>query len=318
MKELFRVVIVAVLLVAKPASADEYAFVLKGRGNPFWKVIVDGIKTTAAERGVEAAIFQLENDQDAEAQLNLCLTALERKPKFMVLGAITKPVGIQCYREAMKRGVLAGDIDGNLSVAEARKDGIAMTFSVGSDNYKIGESAAKFVSENSSKRNPRVFVLAGLTGNVVSQRRVSGFTEGLRRYLPEAVIVATLAGDWDRLKGANVTSDILQREDSLDFIFSASDIMTYGIIESIKLAGREKEITVVSVDGNADIRDAVIKGRVRATVAQLPYLMGKRAVELSITAGSGGAVPEEEFTPTPILTKDVLESGDKTILQYVR
>lgn len=305
-------------LFAEVARADGYAFVLKTRGNPFWKVVAQGIRETAAAKGVTADIYQIENDQDSEGQLNLCMTALERQPKALVLGANTKTVGVQCYREAMKRGIPAGDVDGNLSVAEAEKEGVKLAFSVGSDNYLIGKKAAEYVKSIVKKNDPKILAIVGLPGNIVSQKRSSGFADGIKELLPQAQIVATLAADWDRLKAANITSDILQREDKLDVIFSASDVMTYGIIESVKNAGKTEQTAIVSVDGNADVRDAIEKGRVSASVAQLPFLMGKRAVELAMAVSEGKPVEPAEFTGTPVLTREVLAKKNDPALEYVR
>lgn len=311
--------LLAVLLVSPQISrADEYAFILKSRGNPFWKVVAQGIRETAEKRGITASIYQLESDQDSEGQLNLCLTALERKPKAMVLAANVKTTGIKCYREAMQRGIPAGDVDGNLSVEEAAKDGVKLSFSVGSDNYSIGKKAAEYVKGIVKTTTPKVLAITGLPGNIVSQQRASGFQDGLKEYLPQAKLVASLAADWDRLKAANITADMLHREEHIDVIFSASDVMTYGIIESVKTAGKAGEVAIVSVDGNADVRDAIEKGKVAASVAQLPYLMGKRAVEMSIDTAAGKTVPAAEYTGTPVLTREVLAQKADPSLEYVR
>lgn len=309
---------IAAVFQSSAVAADEYAFVLKGRGNPFWKVIVQGIEETAKQMGVKAAVYQIENDQASEAQLNLCLTALERNPKVLVLGAVTKSVGIQCYAEAMKRGIPSGDIDGNVSVADAGKENVQLAFSVGSDNYLIGRKAAEYLKSISKRSDPKIFALAGLPGNVVSQQRISGFQDGIKALLPDAKLVGTLSADWDRLKAANITNDVLQREETLDFIFSASDVMTYGIIESVKAAGRAEQTSIISVDGNADIRDAIRKGRVAASVAQLPYLMGKRSVEVAVALTHGSVAEPAEFTATPVLTKKLLENPNDPILEFVR
>ena len=55
-----------------------------------------------------------------------------------------------------------------------------------------------------------------------------------------------------------------------------------------------------------------------ASVAQLPYLVGKQAVEKVTAVLEGGEVEQFIAVPTLVLTKDVLEGGDNELLQYVK
>lgn len=55
-----------------------------------------------------------------------------------------------------------------------------------------------------------------------------------------------------------------------------------------------------------------------ANIAQLPYLMGKRSVELAVQADRGEVDAFSEYTPTPTLTKDVLVKNEDPNLQYLR
>ena len=59
-------------------------------------------------------------------------------------------------------------------------------------------------------------------------------------------------------------------------------------------------------------------GRLNASVAQLPYLMGIRAVEDSKRALAGEKLPEFVDVPTLLLTKDVIEADKEPMLQYVK
>ena len=87
-----------------PAQEGELVFVLKGRGNVFWQVINQGIRETAETLKLKAVIYNTDDDQSSEAQLNICLTALARKPKVVVMGAATKTIGIECYKKAAAAG----------------------------------------------------------------------------------------------------------------------------------------------------------------------------------------------------------------------
>jgi ribose transport system substrate-binding protein len=303
---------------AAHAEEAEYVFLLKGRGNIFWKVIREGIEETARAKQIKAVILNTDDDQTPEAQLNMCQASLSRKPKIIVMGAATKNVGIECFRKAAGEGVLAADIDGNVSVEDAKQAMIPLAFSVGSDNILIGATAAKHLASIATSKNPKVLVLKGLPGSIVSENRANGFINELKKLLPEAQIIGTPTVDWDRLKAMNTALDYLQRESELQYIFSVSDVMTLGVVEGLRVANKEEKIQVLSVDGIADGRKAITAGHLRASVAQLPLFMGKRAVELAIDAVEKHISGVTEYTPTPLLTKDVLEKNEDKNLRYLR
>ena len=140
----------------------------------------------------------------------------------------------------------------------------------------------------------------------------------LKKLIPGAQIVGTPTVDWDRLKSMNTALDYLQREPDLKFIFSVSDVMTMGVVEGLRVAGKTDKVQLLSVDGIADGRKAILTGQMLASVAQLPLLMGKRAVELAIDSAQKHISGLTEFTPTPLLTKDILEKNEDPNLQYLR
>jgi len=305
--------------VALRADGDEYLFLLKGRGNVFWKVVRQGIEETAKSGGIHATVLHTDDDQTPEAQLNMCLAAIPRHPKVIVMGAHTRTVGIECFKQAAAAGIKVADIDGNVTVEDAKREGLHLSFSVGSDNSAIGKQAAEYLAKSTNVTTAtRVLVIKGLPGSIVSEQRANGFLELVKTSMPQAVIVGIPAGNWDRMKAMNTAIDFMQREPKLDVIFSVSDVMTMGVVEGVKVAGKTGRVRVLSVDGIADARAAVLDGRMDANIAQLPYLMGKRAVELALKAGVESIVDVNEFTPTPLLTKETLSKHEDSNLSYLR
>src|SRR5438874_1810870 len=59
-------------------------------------------------------------------------------------------------------------------------------------------------------------------------------------------------------------------------------------------------------------------GRLNASVAQLPYLVGKQAVEKAKADLGGAKADEYTYVPTLVLTKQVLEENKEPMLQYVK
>ena len=147
-----------------------------------------------------------------------------------------------------------------------------------------------------------VLVIEGLSGNITGAKRAHGFADELKTAVPGLAIVASLPGDWDSLKAANITNDTLQRYPDLAAIFCANDDMALGAVEAARSAGKDKLI-VIGVDGNVNAVKSINAGRLNASVAQLPYLVGMQAVEDAKKVLAGEKVAEFTYVPTLVLTK---------------
>lgn len=310
----------AAALAAAPAMADgEYGVLMKTLANPFWGAMGQGVEEGAKAAGVEYYLQAVESDQAAESQLNVCNTMLERNPVAMITAAINSTNLLPCLKAAQERGIKVVDLDGNLDPAVLRAEGINITFSIGSDNVKAGAQGAEYmVGVLGADAKGPVLVIEGLSGNITGEKRARGFADRLKELAPGLEVVASLPGDWDRGKAANITNDILTRHPNLVGIFAANDGMALGAVESVFAAGKGGKVVIIGVDGNSDAVKSIREGRLTASVAQLPYLVGKQAMEDVKVAVEGGSVQSEIIVPTLVLTKDVMDSGDEPLLQYVK
>jgi D-allose transport system substrate-binding protein len=100
-------------------------------------------------------------------------------------------------------------------------------------------------------------------------------------------------------------------------IFCANDDMALGSVEAARAAGKDKLI-VIGVDGNINAVKSIKAGRLNASVAQLPYLVGMQAVENVKKLLAGDKVQETINVPTLVLTKEVIEGNKDPMLQYVK
>ncbi len=305
--------------LAGAAEKPVVAVLLKTLSNPFWGAMEQGIRDAAAETGAEYYLQAVESDQAAEPQLNVCMTMLERKPTMLLAAAINSTNLLPCIKRANELGIPVVDLDANIDYAVAEKAGVEIAFSIGSDNVAAGAQGADYVASVLGKdaKGP-VLVIEGLSGNITGQKRARGFAERLAEVAPGLEIVASLPGDWDRGKAANITNDILTRYPDLKAIFAANDVMALGAVETVFAAGKGGQVVVVGVDGNVDAVKSIKQGRLNASVAQLPYLVGKQAVEKALAMLNGEKVPQFIAVPTLVLTKQVLEEGKEPLLQYVK
>lgn len=319
-----RAFIVALLLafiIAVPVRAaddDGYVFILSSDANPFWQAISAGIHDSAAEHKIAPVVLMVGDDRAAEEQLNTCLSAVNRHPKIIVMASLNPASGMQCFKEARAKGILVADIDSNITMEDGQKAGVDLAYSVGSDNYVIGGDAADYVKSIIKHDDAKILIIEGMPGSSPGRKRVDGFVSRLKEVAPKAQIVASVSGEWDRLKAMNVAADTLQRVPDLGVIYAANDVMALGAVEAVKVADKTQQVAVIGVDGMAEARDAVIAGKMNATVAQLPYLVGKSAMEQAVDAVNGHPAKTQVVTPSLVLTADKIKDNTDPNLQYVR
>ena len=90
-------------------------------------------------------------------------------------------------------------------------------------------------------------------------------------------VVASQTANFDRAEGMVVMENMLQANGEIKAVFAANDEMALGAVEAISGAG--KNILVVGFDATDDAVEAVKAGRMGATIAQQPNLIGSTAVE---------------------------------------
>jgi D-allose transport system substrate-binding protein len=308
--------------LAAPAAyaADKpvYGVLMKTLSNPFWGAMEKGVDEGAKTADVDIFLDAVESDQAAEPQLNACNTMLQKKPAAMITAAINSTILLPCLKQANDMKIPVVDLDNNLDPAITKKAGVDVAFHIGSDNEAAGAKGADYlVSVLGKDAKGPVLVIEGLSGNITGEKRARGFAAELKKTAPGLDIVASLPGDWDSLKAANITNDTLQRSPDLVAIFCANDDMALGAVEAARAAGKDK-IIVIGVDGNTNAVKSILAGRLNASVAQLPYLVGMQAVEDVKKQLAGEKVPEMTYVPTLVLTKDVIEAKKDPMLQYVK
>jgi ABC-type sugar transport system substrate-binding protein len=301
-------------------AADKplYAVLVKSLSNQFFIAAAQGVDEGARKADVDIILAEGQTGQWAESQVSACETMLERKPAAMIAAAINSTLLLPCLKHYNEMKIPIVDLDNNLDSGLTKKAGVEIAFHIGSNNEAAGAMGADYlVSALGKDAKGPVLVIEGLSGNVTGAKRAHGFAEELKKQAPGLTIVASLPGDWDSLKAANIANDTLERNPDLVAIFCANDDMALGAVEAARAAGKDK-VVVIGVDGTQSALKSIRAGRLDASVAQLPYLMGMRAVEESKKALAGEKVPEFVDVPTLVLTKEIIEANREPLLQYVK
>ncbi|MFF7983401.1 substrate-binding domain-containing protein [Streptomyces sp. NPDC007901] len=260
--------------------------------NPFFVQIRSGAQAEAKKQGVDLTVTDAQNDASQQANQLQNFTSSG-------LGAIiVNPVD----SDAASNSVQAADKADIPVVAVDRGVNNAKTATlVASDNIAGGELAAKAVAEKLGGHG-KIVILQGQAGTSAARERAQGFANGLKAY-PGIQVVAQQPADFDRTKGLDVMSNLLQAHPDVQGVIAANDEMALGAIKALgSKAGTS--VPVVGFDGTPDGLAAVKKGTMYASVAQQPSQLGKIAVDNALKAIQGKKVESAVKVPVKVITKD--------------
>jgi simple sugar transport system substrate-binding protein len=135
--------------------------------------------------------------------------------------------------------------------------------------------------------------LAGTIGSAHANDRYTGFREILKDY-PEMKIIDSQSGDFTRARGKEVMASFLQKYGKeITAVFAHNDDMAVGAIEAIENYGLKPgvDIKIVSVDAARGAFEAMIAGKLNATVECNP-LLGPQFFELALKVVNGEPFPK--------------------------
>ena len=287
-------VVAAVLAIGPVASSARAAgrptvgLAISTLNNPFFVDLRDGAQAAAAKAGIALVVLDAQNDPARQA------SSVEDLIAKKVGAVIINPTDSDAIVPTVKK-LNAAKIP--VITVDRAANGGTVAAHIASDNVAGGRMAADYVGSTRLKGKGNVVMLEGIAGSSAARDRGKGFREGLQKF-PGIKIVASQTADFDRSKGLTVMENILQAQKKIDAVFAQNDEMALGAVQAIEGAKRQQAMFVVGFDAIADALKAVNEGRMAATIAQQPKVMGRLAVEAAASRLKGGKVAK--FTPVPL------------------
>ncbi len=173
------------------------------------------------------------------------------------------------------------------SLAKAGEDYV--TF-IGSDFIEEGRRAGEWLTKTMNGK-ANIIELQGTTGSSPANDRRTGFANFIKNH-PDMKIVASQSGDFARDKGRQVAETLLQSNPTANAIYAHNDEMAIGAIAALEAAGKKpgQDVTIVSIDGTRDALQAIIDGKMGATVECSPFF-GPAAFDTLVRYANGETIP---------------------------
>ncbi|MER6075519.1 substrate-binding domain-containing protein [Streptomyces sp. NPDC001817] len=260
--------------------------------NPFFVQIRAGALAEAKKLGVDLTVTDAQND--ASQQANQLQNFTSSGLGAIIVNPVDSDAAGNSVKAADKARIPVIAVDRGVNKAD-------VAALVASDNVAGGELAAKTIAEKLGGKG-RIVILQGQAGTSAARERAQGFANGLRAY-PGIQVVAQQPADFDRTKGLDVMSNLLQAHPDVQGVIAANDEMALGAIKALgSKAG--KSVQVVGFDGTPDGLTAVKNGTLYASVAQQPTQLGRIAVDNALKAVHGRKVEPTVKVPVKVVTKD--------------
>ncbi|MFJ4831657.1 substrate-binding domain-containing protein [Streptomyces sp. NPDC088747] len=258
--------------------------------NPFFVQIKAGAQEEAKKLGVDLTVTDAQND--ASQQANQLQNFTSSGLGAIIVNPVDSDAAGPSVRSANKADIPVVGVDRGVNKA----DTAAL---VASDNIAGGKLAAKTMAEKLGGRGT-IAILQGQAGTSASRERGAGFAEGLKDY-PGIKVVAKQPADFDRTKGLDVMTNMLQANPGIQGVFAENDEMALGAVKALgSKAG--KSVAVIGFDGTPDGLTAVEAGTMYASVAQQPTELGRIAVENALKAAEGKKVDKTVMVPVKVVT----------------
>ncbi|WP_431044374.1 ABC transporter permease/substrate-binding protein [Streptomyces sp. P1-3] len=271
-------------------SGTKVGLSLSTLNNPFFVQMKQGAQAEAEAAGISLTVTDAQNDASQQAN------QLQNFTSQGVESVIVNPVDSDAAGPSVKA---ANTADIPVVAADRGVNKAEVATLVVSDNVAGGRLAAKTLAERLGGEG-EILVLQGTPGTSASRERGQGFAEGLKAY-PGIKVVAKQPADFDRAKGLDVTTNLLQAHRGVDGVFAENDEMALGAVKALgSKAG--KSVQVVGFDGTPDGLKAVEDGTLAATVAQRPRELGRLAVRNAVKLAKGEKVDATVKVPVKVVT----------------
>jgi len=287
--------LLSVLMPANVHAQDGYKIGLSmnTQTNPFFVSVTEGVQDAAKELGIELIVTDAQNDpqiqlKDIENLLSQDLDALIIDPTDS---------------DAIISGVeAANDLDVPVFTMDRVSNGGEVVSHIGYDAIKSGNLAAQFLVDSLDGEG-KIVEIQGIMGTNVAQDRSKGFNDIISEN-PGMEIVSQQVANFDRAEAMTVMENILQANPEIDGVYAANDEMLLGALEAIEAAGRLDDIIIIGCDGLDETLEGIIEGKIEATIAEFPYVLGQSILKVAHSYLEGETVEENTILDNELITAE--------------
>jgi simple sugar transport system substrate-binding protein len=243
------------------------------------------IKESAESLGVELLFSDAQQKQ--ENQIKAIRKFIAQQVDVIGVSPIVETGWESVFQEAKDAGIPIILVDRRADISED-----LYATHLGSDFVEEGRNAARVMVDLLDGEG-NIVELVGTVDSAPANDRYIGFREILQDY-PDMKIIASESADFTRAKGKEVMDGFLEKfDDQIDALYAHNDDSAIGAIKAIEEYGLKpgEDIIIVSIDAIRDAFQAMIDGKLNATIECNP-LLGPQFFEIALKVVNGETVPK--------------------------
>jgi ABC-type sugar transport system substrate-binding protein len=272
------------------------AIITPDKDNTFFIAESDAAKAKAESLGYET--WTAVHGDDPNAESDLIDTAISKNAAAIIIDIANADASPNNLRRASDAGIPVFCMDREINVT-----GIAKAQLI-SDNFQGAQVGAEYFVKLMGEKGNYV-ELVGKESDTNAGVRSQGFHSIIDQY-PDMKMVARQTANWSQTEAYSVIESLLQANPNINGIICGNDTMALGSQAAIEAAGRA-DIIVMGFDGNDNVLDSMLQGKIDGTVMQPNALNAEMAVELAdkyIKTGSTGMDQEKILNGCFLITPD--------------
>jgi ribose transport system substrate-binding protein len=269
------------------------ALVPKAMDSEFWLSMREGAQKAIEGRDdVVLSVLAPDREINVDQQVSILEDQIQRGAKALVVAPAGSAQVMPVLQNAIARGIQVVLVDSDAPLP-------GKSAYAGTDNRAGGTLAGQHVIEKVS--TGKIAIITGVPGNQSQDERAAGFLETVRA-VPGLEVVTSQPANSERSLGLTVMENILTAHPDIKAVFATNDQMALGAVEAIMARSPKAGIVVVGFDATAEAVQAIVEGRMSASVAQRPFEMGRRSVEAALALIDGRTVEPRIDTGTELVT----------------
>jgi ribose transport system substrate-binding protein len=176
---------------------------------------------------------------------------------------------------------------------------------IGPDNKAIGMQNGAFLAEKLPNGGKVAIIKGGPADNSIGLARTDGVKSVLSGKPGITLVEAPDFGNWGSDGGLTVMESLLATNADLAAVFCENDAMCLGAQRAIADAGKDKQIIIAGVDGQAEALKAILDGtNYLVTGLNDADIIGHLGLDRAVDILDGATPEKDTVVPSPRVTKE--------------
>lgn len=269
------------------AGEPVIGLITKTETNPFFVKMKEGAEAEAKKLGAKLLTAAGKSDGDTAGQITALENMAAAGAKTILITASGDAIA-PTVKKLQAKGVQVIALDSPFAGADAL---------FATDNYKAGVLIGQYAKAAMAGKPAKIATLDLFPGHPVGAQRHNGFMKGFGLAAADAksnelskdpAVVCMADSFGDQAKGQTAMENCLQKNPDINVVYTINEPAAAGAFNALKKAGKEKGVTILSVDGGCQGIKDTGASVITATSQQYPLTMAALGVAAGVSYAKGG------------------------------